>query len=177
MTLSKPVETVFETTGLSKGEEVLSLSAKGQDGQIEINSSIVTIHRKGMLAKMNKGLTTGDRRIPIGNITAVQFKAAGLTSGYIRFSVLGSVDRSPGVLKGQRDENQVQFITKHQPEFEAIRDRVEAEIIRRPNGHSPSSTTPTTDVAEQIRKLAQLRDEGILSDDEFQGKKKQLLGL
>src|SRR5207253_6902571 len=54
MTLSKPVETVFETTGLSKGEEVLSLSAKGQDGQIEINSSIVTIHRKGMLAKMNK---------------------------------------------------------------------------------------------------------------------------
>ena len=33
------------------------------------------------------------------------------------------------------------------------------------------------DVADQIRKLAALRDEGLISADEFEAKKKQLLGL
>ena len=33
------------------------------------------------------------------------------------------------------------------------------------------------DVSDQIRKLAQLRDEGLVTDEEFQAKKAQLLGL
>ena len=33
------------------------------------------------------------------------------------------------------------------------------------------------DVAEQLRSFAALRDEGILSEDEFQAKKAQILGL
>ena len=32
-------------------------------------------------------------------------------------------------------------------------------------------------VAEEIRRLAQLRDDGILTEEEFQAKKQQLLGL
>lgn len=37
---------------------------------------------------------------------------------------------------------------------------------------------PTADDSlEQIKKLAELRDQGILTDDEFEAKKKQLLGL
>jgi hypothetical protein len=152
---------------------VSDLFARGQDGQIEISDGMVMITRKGMLAKMSKGLTAGDRRIPIGNVAAVQFKAPGLTSGYIRFSVAGSVDHSPGILKGQHDENQVQFLRKHQPEFEAVRDRVEATIA----GSATSSAAPAMDIADQLRKLAELRDEGILSEEEFQGKKTQLLGL
>ena len=35
----------------------------------------------------------------------------------------------------------------------------------------------TTDIADQIKKLADLRDQGILTDDEFNMKKKQLLGI
>ena len=33
------------------------------------------------------------------------------------------------------------------------------------------------DAIEQIKKLAELRDQGILTDTEFEAKKKQLLGL
>lgn len=46
-----------------------------------------------------------------------------------------------------------------------------------------SNTTKTTsidapvDVADQIKKLAELRDIGILTEDEFNAKKKQLLGI
>ncbi len=35
----------------------------------------------------------------------------------------------------------------------------------------------TDDSIEQIKKLAELRDQGILTDAEFEAKKKQLLGL
>lgn len=46
--------------------------------------------------------------------------------------------------------------------------------------HAPASATParSTDQAiEQIKKLAELKDQGILTDAEFEAKKKQLLGL
>ncbi len=37
--------------------------------------------------------------------------------------------------------------------------------------------TPTEDLAAQLKQLAELRDKGILTEDEFSAKKKQLLGL
>ena len=47
--------------------------------------------------------------------------------------------------------------------------------------HSTSTQTVATetfvDVADQIKKLADLRDSGILTEDEFSAKKKQLLGI
>lgn len=39
------------------------------------------------------------------------------------------------------------------------------------------STETPADVADQIKKLADLRDAGILTEDEFNAKKKQLLGI
>ncbi len=42
-------------------------------------------------------------------------------------------------------------------------------------GTTPDSATTTVDVADQIKKLADLRDQGILTDDEFQTKKTDLL--
>lgn len=45
---------------------------------------------------------------------------------------------------------------------------------------TPTQTAPTEtpiDVADQIKKLADLRDSGILTEEEFNAKKKQLLGI
>ena len=157
----------------------MELFAKGQDGQLELSGDMLIIHRKGVLAKVTKGLTTGERRIPIASITAVQFKPAGLTSGYIRFSMLGAVDKRPGIMAGTQDENQVQFMKKHQGEFEAIRDHIEGTIGRRESTDVGSGGLPgpALDPMDQVRKLAELRNQGIVSEEEFQAKKKALLGL
>jgi Short C-terminal domain len=40
---------------------------------------------------------------------------------------------------------------------------------------APATSEP--DAADQIRRLAQLRDKGLLTEEEFQAKKAQLLGL
>lgn len=42
---------------------------------------------------------------------------------------------------------------------------------------APAPAAPVEDSIEQIKKLAELRDAGILTDAEFEAKKKQLLGL
>ncbi len=45
-------------------------------------------------------------------------------------------------------------------------------------GQAPVAAGPSADDAiEQVKKLAELRDQGILTDAEFEAKKKQLLGL
>jgi hypothetical protein len=44
--------------------------------------------------------------------------------------------------------------------------------VRRP---SPPSAPPSPDIPEQIRKLAKLKDDGIISSEEFEAKKTELL--
>ncbi len=44
-----------------------------------------------------------------------------------------------------------------------------------PPQQAPQSTGGSPDVTEQIRKLGELRDQGILTEEEFQTKKKELL--
>jgi Short C-terminal domain len=60
-------------------------------------------------------------------------------------------------------------------QFETLRDYIEQRISQ---AHAPAMPTPPVgepDVAEQIRKLAALRDEGLLSSEEFETKKAEML--
>lgn len=59
-----------------------------------------------------------------------------------------------------------------------------AAATSRANKQAAPASTPaaasapaTDDAVEQIKKFAELRDQGILTDAEFEAKKKQLLGL
>lgn len=42
---------------------------------------------------------------------------------------------------------------------------------------APKPVASTDDAIDQVKKLAELRDQGILTDAEFETKKKQILGL
>jgi hypothetical protein len=44
-------------------------------------------------------------------------------------------------------------------------------------GAGTPAATPSADPVGQVRKLGQLRDEGLITEDEFQAKKRELLGL
>lgn len=57
-----------------------------------------------------------------------------------------------------------------------------AEVVRARLGSPKTSTTTSPEpsaptAAEKVRELAQLRDEGLLSEDEFERKRRELLGL
>jgi hypothetical protein len=148
------------------------MEAKGHNGQLELTDQVVRIKRKGVLAFMTQGLK-GDKEILVSQVSSIQLKKAGLlTNGYIQLAFVGGQEAKGGLFQGTQDENTVMFTTGQQPSFERFRDELQRRMVAsRPN------TSRTTSPMEELEKLAALRDKGIVTDAEFQQKKKILLGL
>jgi hypothetical protein len=148
-----------------------NLYAKGRNGQITVSDDWLTIERKG-LGRL--GHSKGDRRIPLGSITAVQMRPAGsFANGFVKFTLPGSPELRGGLNAANSDENAVIFTKKHQAEFDAVRARIEDYIGQK---NTPQTVGSEPDIPDQIRKLGELRDVGLLSEAEFESKKAELLG-
>ena len=139
------------------------LYAKGTNGVVAIDGDWLTIDRKGV----------GDRRIPLASITAVEVQQARMfTNGFIRFTVPGSAEFRGGVQSAMRDENAVTFRWGQAKGFNMIRAAVEQSISAHPR--APTGATEP-DIPEQIKKLDELRDQKLITDQEFEAKKAELL--
>jgi hypothetical protein len=152
------------------------MEVKGVNGTVTFDGQTVTINRKGFLARASVG--KGTKSIPVLSITAVQWKPAGpLTNGFIQFTVGGGVERRSGFGKqttdAAKDENSVVFRTKQKAEFEELRDAVQDAISNR---HAGAQAPQPSSVADELAKLAELRNAGVLSPDEFEAQKARLLG-
>ena len=143
---------------------------KGVGGQVQFDGDTVPIERKGALGR----LSGGDKQVlHIREIAAVQTKrASAMINGFIKFVPMGS---GPTPESGEAarfdtpDENSVMFHKKDQASFEQLRDAVvEATRNLAEIDHTP--------IPDQISQLADLRDRGILTDEEFEAKKTDLLG-
>lgn len=137
---------------------------------VTLNDSEIIINRKGLNNFLNVGLTSG-KTIPISNITAVQFKEAGLSSGYIQLSVLG--DKGQRGLTANTDENTIMFSKKYQDHALRIKDIIENKITNKLS----SEQTNIKNNLKQLKTLKELLDSEIITQDEFNQKKKQLLDL
>lgn len=149
-----------------------TVKATGQTGTIEFDGQFVTITRDGWRGKAVFG--KGEKRIPVRSITAVQFKPAGaLTQGFIQFTISGGSEKTGGrssrTQEAFTDENSVVFLRKSLAGFEAVRDAVNAAIA------ADGQPSATPDLADQLSKLAALRDQGILTPEEFEAKKADIL--
>jgi Domain of unknown function (DUF4429)/Short C-terminal domain len=153
-----------------------TLFAKGVNGQITMTGDWMTIGRKGF---GRLGHSKGDRRIPLASITAVQVRPAGsLANGFLRVTIPGSPERRGGLNDATSDENAVIFTKKHADEFAAVQTYIETYIGNRmATQNQPQQVVhpAAPDIADQIRKLASLRDDGLLTKEEFQAKKTALL--
>jgi len=149
------------------------MEVSGVNGQIVVDESWVTIKRKGAMAMISQGIK-GDKRIPISSIISVQFKNANaMVNGFIQFATAGG-EGGGGIGQATSDENTVMFKKNQSADFEKLRDHIEELITKRMNGGSNSGSL---DIADELGKLAKLKDQGILSDAEFEKMKAKLLGL
>ena len=143
------------------------LYARGSNGVITVDGDWLTIDRRGY---RRVGHLTEVRRIPLASITAVQLHYARMfTDGFIRFTV----DGSPGLHNVMRDENAVTYRRRHAQGFNVIRAAVEQYISAHHAGAPSGAGEP--DIPEQIKKLDELRDQKLITDEEFEAKKAQLL--
>ena len=96
-----------------------------------------------------------------------------MTNGYIQFSFLGGREAKRGLLQSTQDENSVVFNKRQQSAFDEIKsqiDRIRGAFDR------GVADVPVSEL-DEIEKLASLKSRGIITEEEFQAKKAQLLGL
>ena len=150
---------------------------KGVNGQLEVFEDKVVITRKGAMSFSTHGLA-GGKTIPMSAIQSVQFKPGGaMTNGFIQFAVMGGRESQGGLLAATRDENTVVLRMGEQTvKGEEIRDYVEKRILELAK---PQATVvmQQTSAADEIIKFKNLLDMGVITQEEFDAKKKQLLGF
>lgn len=144
---------------------------KGYNGTIILGDDRLVIKRGFKGFALGGGTIRGDKTIPYQSLVAVQYKKAGVMSGFIQFSIKGGSEAKSGVNEAVKDENTVTFQINKNKLFSELQQKIESIIgSDRSNGTVPSNTE-----IDQLEKLANLRDKGVVSAEEFEAKKKQLL--
>jgi len=124
-----------------------------------------------------RGGRNGGKRINFSDITSVQFKEpAGVSAGFIQFSYPGSVDSRGGVVGAVNDENSIVIRPDLVPQAREVLDFIEKKRLELKN-NSGGTVVQQLSSADEIKKYKELMDAGIISEEEFEAKKKQLLGL
>lgn len=147
------------------------LIAQCQGGSLELYENKIRIKRKGVGSFLIHG-SKGEKDIFIRDITAIQLKRPGmLTNGYIQFVFSGSKENKDGIFDAASDENSMIFTKKQMKDVEAFKEAVESKLFE------TKSPPATNNNLNDLEKLAELKSKGIITEDEFNLKKKQLLGI
>ncbi|MHB8203653.1 MAG: SHOCT domain-containing protein [Desulfomonilaceae bacterium] len=129
---------------------------------------------------VKKGILTAEREktFPIRNITTVDVKESSIfVEGFIRLSTgdvlptKNALYKTGGYKNPREDENAVTFRDK---ESYNLALNIKKYIEEYSEEHS---STATVSAADEIIKLKALMDDGIITLEEFNAKKKQLLGI
>lgn len=139
---------------------------------IKLNNESLTICRKGLLNLSNMGLK-GDKTISFRNISAIQLKKPGLTNGYIQFTILGGRESRAGIFAATKDENTIMFSRKYYTDMLDLKKFIEHQQKTIFNNTNSTQNSP----ADEVLKLKNLLDKNIITPEEFELKKKELLKL
>lgn len=146
---------------------------------IDATTGIAEVTRMGSKTNRRATILVTDRRVII-----FSRKLGGYDAQDYAYGLLTGVDHKKGMtaghinLRASGDSANVQQVQKDDVEriSQLIRDRMALS-------HQPAQQTPVpsngggrVSVADELEKLARLRDSGVLSDEEFASQKAKLLG-
>lgn len=140
---------------------------------LKVYEDRIVISHSGVLNFFAMGIK-GDKTIYYNDLTAVQFKKAGWICGHIQFSLLGGRESVGGVFAASSDENTITINSSENDIAEKMVTYIQEKIKE---ARQPKVATAATSSADEIMKLKNLLDMGIITQEEFDAKKKQLLGL
>ncbi|MBC8095532.1 MAG: DUF4339 domain-containing protein [Akkermansiaceae bacterium] len=145
----------------------------GPLGELEVFQDKITITASSLTGVLIRGLK-GTKTIPIHSISAIQFKRAGAMRGYIQFTIPGGLESKGGMFDAVADENTFLFDEQNNAQVEVAKNYIESRMkeIRSPQ---PTNTV-TPSLGDELTKLAALKNQGLLTDEEFQAAKKLLIG-
>jgi hypothetical protein len=151
---------------------------EGKNAIVTLYETKIEIKKKGFLKSV---MGQADRTIPLVQLSGVQFKKGSFMSGvgYIRFMV-GTHDRNTGgiygsLLNAASDENTIPFVPSNNNEALIFKNKIEEMIDRIHSSAKGGTIINQQSSAEELKKFKELLDEGIITEEEFLSKKRQLL--
>jgi hypothetical protein len=99
--------------------------AKGINGHLYIYEDRIVIVRKGFFGLSGSG-NAGNKEIPINQISAIQYRKAGLFKGFIYFSCIGDSQSRMSFSKAY--ENLVMFSFWANGEFESAKNIIDEQM-------------------------------------------------
>lgn len=163
--------------------EVL-LELKATNGILLVYEDRVEISRKTVFGFASQGIK-GDRVIFYKDITSVEYKKPTIwANGYMQFIIAGTTHQNASVgilgssLESLKDPNTIilRAFNKETPE---LSDKAYKIIMEKMVNSKQQSNvqSPQLSAADELRKFKSLYDDGIINQEEFDTKKKELLGL
>lgn len=144
----------------------------GMEDILTVYTDRILIQHKG---KSKEILGIGSKIIYLSDITAIKYKKPRLIlGGYIQFLIAGGIE-TDGFLSAYGNENTVFFLESSE-KVEEILNYLNNNIGKIKTKKSEGRES-TSNAADEIQKFKSLLDQGIITQQEFKAKKKQLLGL
>ena len=134
-----------------------------------VGTYLVVTDRKIVAIKSGLGIIT--KTYFYDAITSVNVNK-NLIFGEIEILTAGMVEKSPGNIFSN---SLIQFDKKYFEEVSRLAEKIR-NLVAQARQSLQSQAIVVADRPDQIRKLAELRDTGILTEEEFQSKKQTLLG-
>lgn len=149
-------------------KKVYNLKSNGKY-EIVLEGKFISITAKGIMNSINKGFT-GTKKICLDNVTGVQYKKPGLTTGYLQIILMGSQEAKGGVFNAVQDENTISFAKKETEQILEIKGYIE-NYIENKNKYNESQFGG----ADELLKYKKLLDMGAITQEEYENKKEQIL--
>lgn len=148
------------------------MEARGANGQLTLLEDRIVIERAvgGLFFKSKR-----EKTILLKDLVAIEFSPAKRWRkyyGFIRFTFKGGQEtKSQRFSDIKKDPHAIVFTYREAPTFEKMKETIEERMTSiQESGAKPSNL-------DELEKLAALRDKGIITEEEFEAKKRQLLGL
>ena len=109
------------------------------------------------------------------DISDVVVSHGGIIKGRFSIEKKGQQASDSGGLEFGSRPYMVALTKKHNEVADKLREHILNKI--KESKSSESSQTSSTSVADELKKFSDLMDQGIITEEEFQAKKKELLGL
>lgn len=144
---------------------------KGINGQIDFDGVSIKITRKGGLAFATHALM-GEKVIPVAQILSVQYKEASrLVNGFIHFATAStsSINNAAFLVA---DPNTVIFKIAQKDEFAQLRSAAEEAVEK---SRSVEKSGADESPLDALKKLKDLFDSGVITENEYNDKKTLLM--
>ena len=147
---------------------------RGRHIEVYEDKCVISV-KAGLGSFLTGNISDGEKTIYYRDCIGVQFKKSGLQIGYLQ------LETASGLMNNRNNnffnENSFTFDTTvvSNEKMEEVAAYVKKRVEEIKSGKADS--TPAASPADEIKKYKELLDMGIISQEEFEAKKKQLLNL